>query len=230
LSTDAANYPVSRWYLRPAAGRLAAWLAATRVRPVHLTVCGLLSAAAAAGVLIGWPQMTPLAAVLVLGWWFFDRADGQLARRQNTVSAWGAWLDGNVDELADVGLHVAVASVLAAQTEAAWPWWLLAAFLCGKYLLVYGLTMEEDANHGPSPNVGHVSNVPQPQRHVENAPHGWLRRAYHLPANADVRAHLLVLALTTGYLAVELALVAAYYNARWLARYVLVARRLGGTR
>jgi hypothetical protein len=51
-----------------------------------------------------------------------------------------------------------------------------------------------------------------------------------LPGNADVRVHLLVLALATGYLGVELALVAVYYNLRWLVRYALVARRLGGVR
>ncbi|HUT13303.1 MAG TPA: CDP-alcohol phosphatidyltransferase family protein [Thermoguttaceae bacterium] len=227
MSTDAANYPVSRWYLRPAAGRLAAWLTATRIRPVHLTACGLLSAAAAAVVLIGRPEMMPLAAVFVLGWWFFDRADGQLARRQNTVSAWGAWLDGNVDELADVGLHVAVGSVLAVQTAASWPWWLLVAFLGGKYLFVHGLTTEEHANGEEEP----VLCEPHPRPlFLSGKAAGWLRRLYHLPGNADVRAHLLVLALATGYLAAELALVAIYYNVRWLVRYVLVARRLGGTR
>jgi len=219
LSTDAADYPVSRWYLRPVAGRLAAWLAATRIRPVHLTACGLLSAAVAAAVLIGRPEMTPLAALLVLGWWFFDRADGQLARRQNTVSAWGTWLDGNVDELADVGLHMAVASALAVQAEAVWPWWLLVAFLGGKYLFVYGLTMEE---HAGSPHPQPLSRsrergvVCSPHPHafsrarergvvlgwpLSEKPAGWLRRAYHLPGNADVRAHLLVLALATGCLA-----------------------------
>ncbi|MFH1921079.1 MAG: hypothetical protein ABIP48_14515, partial [Planctomycetota bacterium] len=36
----ARGYPISRWYLRPAAGRLAAVLTPTRVRPVHLTVSG----------------------------------------------------------------------------------------------------------------------------------------------------------------------------------------------
>ena len=34
-------YPISRWYLLPIAERLASRLAATRVRPVHVTLTGL---------------------------------------------------------------------------------------------------------------------------------------------------------------------------------------------
>jgi phosphatidylglycerophosphate synthase len=177
-----------------------------------------LAAAAAVAVLAWRPEAAPIAAALVLGYWFFDRADGQLARRQQTVSAWGAWLDGNVDELVDVGLHVAVAAVAARQVAASWPWLLLAAFLAGKYLLMYGLSLEE---HAAGRAHQHA-----PQRGAT----GLLRRAYHLPGNADVRVHLLVLALATGLLAAELALVAAYYNLRWIVRYGLVARRLGGMR
>jgi phosphatidylglycerophosphate synthase len=233
---------------------LAAGLAATPVRPVHLTACGLAAAAGAGAVLVWRPQAMPLAALLVLVYWFFDRADGQLARRQQTVSAWGAWLDANVDELVDVALHVAIAAVLAAQIAAIWPWWLLAAFLAGKYLLIYGLAVEEHAvaetglsaekpspaggrrervagversePPGPLPSGGSLALAPgHPDTGRRRESTGWLRRAYHLPGNADVRAHLLVVALATGYLAVELAWVAAYYNLRWLLRYVLVARR-----
>ena len=80
---------------------------------------------------------------MVLAAWFFDRADGLLARRQQTASAWGAWLDANVDELVDVGLHVAVAAAAATLTGSALPWALLVAFLAGKYLLVCGLALEE---------------------------------------------------------------------------------------
>ena len=251
------SYPISRWYLRPAAAWLAVRLAPTPVRPVHLTACGLAAAAGAGAVLLWRPQATPLAALLVLVYWFFDRADGQLARRQESVSAWGAWLDANVDELVDVALHVATAAVIAARLAALWPWWLLAAFLAGKHLLMYGLTIEEHAaataerlsssnslervagvdghrrealvDEPPDPRISGGSLALDPG-HPSTAPGGWLRRAYHLPGNADVRAHLLVLALATGYLAVELAWVAVYYNLRWLLRYGLVARRLGGVR
>lgn len=214
------SYPVSRWYLRPAAARLAERLSPTSVRPVHLTYCGLVAAAGATATLIWQPGAMPLAAALVLAYWFFDRADGLLARRQQTVSAWGAWLDANVDELVDVALHAAAAAVVAARVAAPWPWGLLVAFLAGKYLLMYGLATEEHAARGDAVRGADKGCIPD----------SWIRRAYHLPGNADVRVHLLVLALATGYLAVELAWVAVYYNLRWLVRYGLVARRLGGVR
>ncbi len=225
------SYPISRWYLRPAAGWLAARLAPTAVRPVHLTACGLTAAAGATGLLAWRPGAAPLAALLVLAYWFFDRADGLLARRQGTVSAWGAWLDGNVDELVDVVLHVAAAAVVAAQLSAPWPWWLLIALLAGKYLLMYGLALEEHQERGRSAFSRTVVPAREsPAGEKVECSLSWLRRAYHLPGNADVRVHLLVLALATGYLAAELALVAVYYNLRWLVRYALVARRLGGVR
>ncbi len=230
----AGRYPVARWYLRPAAERLANVLAPTRVRPVHLTVCGLLAASVAAVVILQMPEAMPLAAALVLLYWFFDRADGLLARRQQTATPWGAWLDGNVDELVDLGLHVAVAAALSAQTAAAWPWWLLIAFLAGKYLLMYGLMLEEGQVRGE----GRRTRVQGSGFRVQDSgvqkdtcgTDTLLRRLYHLPGNADVRVHLLVVALLSGWLAAELVLVAVYYNLRWMVRYALVARRLGGTR
>ena len=186
-----------------------------------MTVCGLLTAAVAAAVLVLRPDAAPVAAAMVLAAWFFDRADGLLARRQQTASAWGAWLDANVDELVDVGLQIAVAAAAATLTGSALPWVLLVAFLVGKYLLVCSLALEE---HGCASAGSDRATARRP------ASGGWLRRAYHLPGNADVRVHLLVLALVTGWLTAELALVAAYYNLRWIVRYVLVFRRLGGRR
>jgi len=210
------RYPIARWYLRPAAAWLAARLARSPVRPVHMTLLGLAAAVAAAAVLLWRPQAGLCSAALVLLWCFCDRADGLLARRQRTASPYGAWLDANVDELADLGLHVAVAAALAARAGAGWPWLLLATFLAGKYLTMYGLHLDEA--------VSVTKTGTDPRRTA------WLRTLYHLPGNADVRAHLLVLALATGYLTAELAFVAAYYNLRWLVRHALVARRLGGSR
>jgi len=228
----AAAYPLARWYLRPAAAVLAQLLAATPVRPTHLTACGLAAAAVAAALVLGSPAYWPAAGVLVLVYWFFDRADGQLARLQGTPSPLGAWLDANVDELADLGLHTALAFAAAEATATRLPLLLLIAFLAGKYLLMYGLNLEQ--------NAGRLSATAQ--RHALAAlrapTEGWSRErggilrlahyAYHLPANADIRVHLLALALVSGCLTAELAFVAAYYNVRWLARYVLVARRLRG--
>lgn len=213
-----ARYPLSQWYLRPAAGWLASALVATPVRPNWLSAAGLLASGAAAAVLLWQPELAPLAALLVLGAWFFDRADGQLARLQGTTSRLGAWLDANFDELQDLGLHVAIAAAASRQWSAQWPWALLVAFLAGKYLLMYGLAAEEGLC-AATPSAGPAA-----------ARRGRLASLYHLPGNADVRVHVLVVALAFNQLAAELALVALYYNFRWLARYALVARRWGGVR
>ena len=187
-------------------------------------------------VLLWRPGLGPVAAALVLAAWLFDRADGQLARRQKTVSRWGAWLDANVDELVDVALHVALAAAAASQTASRGPWLLVVAFLAGKYLFKHGLAEEEQVGS----RLAGVEGSESPESAVSGVAslhHGHasdsrvvrlLRAAYHLPGNADVRVHLLAAALVTGWFSVELAVVAAYYNLRWIARYVLVARRLGG--
>jgi phosphatidylglycerophosphate synthase len=201
---------------------LADRLAPTRIRPNGLTLCGLAAALAAAAVLGMRCQAAPWAGGLVLLAWFFDRADGQLARRQGSASALGAWLDANVDELADLGLHAAVAMAAAAHWASSWPWALLIAFYAGKYLLMYGLNSEAHFAGEQPPGGRHAAD--------ENSARGACRWLYHLPASADVRIHLLIAALCTGYLATELAFVAVYYNLRWIVRYALVARRLGGVR
>ncbi|MEN6493402.1 MAG: CDP-alcohol phosphatidyltransferase family protein, partial [Thermoguttaceae bacterium] len=216
-------YPISRWYIRPLAARVAATLVPTRIRPVHLTICGLLIGLAACGLLVWQPTWTPLAATLVLAAWFCDRTDGQLARKQHTVTAFGAWLDGNVDELLDVAWHVAAAAVLAGQTQATWPWLLVLAFVAGKYLFMQSLATEE--HFGPK-EPEKVETVSEERSTLARL----LRTLWHLPGNADVRIHLLIAALATGFLAPELWLLAVYYNLRWIVRYGLVARRLGGCR
>ena len=213
------RYPFSRWYLRPAAELLAIVLTPTRVRPTHLTLCGLAAGLSAAGALLVGPVAWPFAAVLVLLWWFLDRTDGQLARRQGTVTRLGAWLDANVDELIDLAVHVALCAALVRQTGWTATWALLIAFLGGKYLFMYGLALEEPLSE---------TDDARPSSRNSSLAIRWLRGAYHFPANADVRVHFLAACLLSGWLIVELAVVAVYYNLRWIARYVLVARRLGG--
>jgi hypothetical protein len=217
-------------------------LAPTRVRPVHVTLCGLLLSLAAAATLAARPALAPLAAGLVLAGWFCDRLDGLLARRQGTVTRWGGWLDGNVDELADLALQSAAACAAARGLASSLPWFLLGAFLAGKYLFVYGLNLEEHLGRSRPPggtSTQHETSTPDgipPQRvglpgsKPRPAGGACLRTLWHLPGNADVRLHLLILALLSGWLTVELAVVAVYYNLRWIAGYVLVARRLGGER
>lgn len=221
----ALNYPLSRWYLRPAAGWFAAALARRGVSPHWLTAGNLLCALTAAAILVGQPQAAALAALMVLGAWFCDRTDGQLARCRAAATPLGAWLDANVDELTDLVLHTAVAAAAAAGSGSVWPWRLLVAFLMGKYLLMYGLMTEESRE--PKAESG-IESPAAARRSVFGVP--LLQRLYHLPGNADIRVHVLVAALLTGWLTAELACVAVYYNLRWIARYVLVARRLGGAR
>ena len=82
---------------------------------------------------------------------------------------------------------------------------------------MYGLHAQSDA---PTQDVSSVRHNPRPS--------GWLQRLYHLPANSDVRMHLLIVAVATGLLVEELAAVACYYNLRWPVRYILVAKRMSG--
>lgn len=217
----AANYPLSRWWLRPAAGWLAARLSGTRVRPWHLTLCGLITACIAAAVIAHSATGSVLAAGLVLLVWFFDRADGQLARRQRTVSARGGWLDANLDELIDVCLQATVACAVWQATGSALPIALLAVFLAGKHLLMHGLATEEHFH--PPLSLGDRSGEGPARRRTSI-----VQRLYHAPANADVRVYLLAACLAGGWLTAELAIVAAYYGVRGLARFALVCRRLPG--
>lgn len=206
-----ADYPLSRWYLRPLAQSVAARLAPTRLRPVHVTVLGAaLALTSAAWLAVAGPSMA--CALVVLAAWSCDRTDGALARRQRRASPRGAWLDANLDELADVAWHVAAGAWLARTTP--WGWPLAVAFLSAKYLFFYGL--QEPQSTAPTA---------EPQRESPPPDSLW-RTLYHLPGNADVRLHLFAAAVALGWLGPELALVAAYYHLRGLARYALVWRRL----
>lgn len=225
------RHPISRWYLMPLARVVVTALTLSpltrsRIRPTHITLAGLVFAAMAAAVLLWRPDLAAIAAVFVLAAWFCDRVDGMLARRQATDSAWGAWLDANVDELVDLGLQTALAAAASQLTGSQWPWLLLAAFLAGKYLFAFGLS-SEPSRPGRGPAVAPA--ICQSHCRVATRP-ALLRRLYHLPGNADVRVHFLVVMLLCGWFTAELAVVAVYYNLRWMVRYPLAARRLGGGR
>lgn len=217
----AAGYPISRFCWRPLAGWLAGKLAATRVRPRLVTVAGLAATALAA--VLG--ALGPAAGASLLAWaalmwilaWFCDRLDGQLARRQGLASKGGAWLDANIDELGDVALRGALAWGAARAAEAVWPWHLFAAYLAAKYLFMHGLQMEELLRR----NNKRKTPASSPPARLD-----WKSRLYHLPANADVRAHLLAAAMLLGAPMVELGFFAAYYGLRGAWRFVLAPRRL----
>ncbi|MBL9125948.1 MAG: CDP-alcohol phosphatidyltransferase family protein [Planctomycetaceae bacterium] len=218
---SASDYPLSRYCLKPLAASVAGALRESCIRPGHVTLLGALCQGGAALVLVTGMAPPFVAALWVLAAWFCDRLDGELARRQGTASNWGAWLDANLDELGDIGIHAAVAAAASMAVGAGWPWGLFLAFVAGKHLFMYGLASEERLPGRPAIAAASASAGPP----------GGLRALYHLPANADVRVHALMLALATNCLALELAAAALYYNLRWIVRYVLVARRLReGTR
>lgn len=224
MVATAVRHPISRWYLLPtaraAAAALSQWtVTRAKLRPAHITLAGLCFSLLAAAILLRLPHAAPAAAFCVLAAWFCDRVDGLYARLTGQATAWGAWLDANVDELSDVGLQAAVAAAAAAAAASQLPWLCFAGFLAGKYLFVFSLRCDETIEEKQE-NSLHKKTAP--------APPGLWRRLYHLPGDADVRVHLLIFALLTGYLTTELALLAAYYNLRWIARYPLAARRLGG--
>ena len=199
-----ARHPVSRWYVCPWACRLAERLAGTSVRPKHVTLVGLVCGLAAALAVACDSAAAPLAALLVWASWFCDRVDGPLARRQQTASPRGAWFDAQSDELLDLAQQAALGVALARQGAGLAAGSALVAFLVGKYLLMHGL-----AGDPPASGAG-AESTSEP---------GWLRRLYHLPGNADVRVHLLLAALVTGWLLPELMAVACYYNVRWIVRF-----------
>jgi hypothetical protein len=181
-----------------------------------VTAVGFVAAIAAAACLWFAPELRLLAAGFIALAWLCDRTDGALARLQHSATPLGAWIDANVDECVDLGLHVVTAAAAARSTETAWPWACLIGFLVGKYLLMHGLASHDD-----------VAESLSPAKHAQRRnPRSVVRRLYHLPGNADVRLHLLLAAVATGWLTCELAIVAVYYNLRWLARYGLLARRL----
>lgn len=216
-SRRASRYPAARWYLRPLCERVALALQHSNVAPWQITCAGLAFAVAAAAKMLVEGAAGPAVALLILVAYFFDRLDGPLARLKKCASPFGAWLDANVDEAVDLGLHACTAAVAAWQWNSSWPWTFLVGFLIGKYLLMYGLHVQSDA---PTQDVSSVRHNPRPS--------GWLQRLYHLPANSDVRMHLLIVAVATGLLVEELAAVACYYNLRWPVRYILVAKRMSG--
>ena len=219
--TRVLAYPISRWYVIPITYRIASCMKRTSIRPNHLTILGALFGISAVVVLLAEPNAGWAAALLILTAWFLDRTDGTLARLQHTASPFGAWLDANVDEFNDVAWHTATAYAAASATGSQIPWFLLIAFLAGKYLFMNGLAEERAL----SPADGCETD-----KTLDTSVTHWIRTAYHLPGNADVRLHTLVVGLLLGMPIVELALVAVYYNFRWIVRFGLTARRLEGYR
>ncbi len=196
--------PIGRfWAARPAL-TLAQALAPTAIRPNHVTLAaGASMLAGASLVAFGRTtyagQVAPAIAIalaLVL-----DTSDGHLARLQGTASAFGRWLDSNLDELGDMALHAAIAWSAYARSGRAG--WLLVgmAYAAAKYLFVFGST-----SAAPAPTGGIA--VPTAERP------GLVRRLAHLVGHADIRLHLWIILAAIGRLEWALGAYAAYFLAR----------------
>jgi CDP-diacylglycerol--glycerol-3-phosphate 3-phosphatidyltransferase len=90
----------SRWLL----DRIVGSLAATGVNPNILTFFGLLVNFWAAAMFATGRFRT--AAIVIFFAGFLDMLDGQVARRQNRVTAFGAFYDSTLDRLADMALYM----------------------------------------------------------------------------------------------------------------------------
>ncbi len=196
------RHPISRWYLPPLVEPLVRWLTPTAVRPQHVTSLGLIAALLAAVAMIVTHSVSWWSIALVWFAWLCDRTDGPLARRQLTATARGARFDAATDEIVDLGLHGAVAAVAAAQTNSALPWLTFATFVVSKRLFAQLTT------HDAPTSAAHSAL---------RTPHSaLLRTLYNLPGNTDIRLHLLLAALITGWLVPELLIIAGYYTLRWV--------------
>jgi len=90
----------SRWLL----DRIVGSLAATGVNPNILTFFGLLVNFWAAAMFA--TGRFRAAAIIIFLAGFLDMLDGQVARRQNRVTAFGAFYDSTLDRLADMALYM----------------------------------------------------------------------------------------------------------------------------
>ena len=90
----------SRWLL----DRIVSALAATGINPNLLTLLGLLVNFGAAACFAVGKFRTGAIVIFIAG--FLDMLDGQVARRQNRVTAFGAFYDSTLDRYADMALYM----------------------------------------------------------------------------------------------------------------------------
>ena len=205
--------PLGRyWAYRPAT-RLAEALKQTPVRPNHVTLlASTFFLAGALGVALGTDLAVRIAAAAALATaLILDTADGRLARLQGTSSDFGRMLDGWLDEVGDMALHLAAGwSAFRATGAVAW---LLAAFVyaSGKYLF-FAATRECETPADKCEESTSIAGVSPLRSLVRNLGH------------ADIRWHGWIVAAACGWMRWELAAFAVYYPLRALA--VVVRRGL----
>ncbi len=92
----------SRWLLDKIVGALAA----TGINPNFLTFFGLVVNFWAAAMFATGRFRTAAAIIFFAG--FLDMLDGQVARRQNRVTAFGAFYDSTLDRYSDMALYMGI--------------------------------------------------------------------------------------------------------------------------
>lgn len=201
--------PLGHYWARGPARWLGRRLAPTRVRPNAVTLSAFALLVGAAGLVAwgpsSWPCRLATAAGLALAL-VLDTADGHLARLQGTASPFGRWLDGWLDEVADMVLHAAIA--WSAHVRAGSVVWLLLGMLyaAGKFVFVAATTGPEAGDDG-----GPGTPVPAP------ASSGRAAALVRLAGHADVRWHLWIVLAAFGRLDAALAAYAVYFPVRALA-------------
>lgn len=111
-----------RWVNRPLGGRAAAIAAGWGWTPNGVTAVSAILGAVGIGILVGVPAAwaPPVAALLLLGGYILDSADGQLARILGKGGPAGEWLDHVVDGIRAPLVHIAIAVSLARTGAPAW--------------------------------------------------------------------------------------------------------------
>ena len=198
--------PLGRYWAFVPARSLAERLVPTWVRPNMVTGASALVFLVGAAM-VAWGGSTlptcciagfALAFALVL-----DTADGHLARLQGTASAFGRWLDANLDELNDMALHAAIA--WACFVRDSWTGWLVIGMIyaMGKYLFMIG----HEADTAPKPLGLNLATSVHP-----------LKQAVRLAGHADIRWHLWIVLALLGRLEIALVAYMVYFPARAVAR------------
>lgn len=101
----------ARRAVRGSLGPVVSLLDRMGVKPDHVTWAGLLITIAG-GVLMGMGHFRLGALVAIVGS-LMDSLDGSLARAQNAVTRWGAFLDSTTDRIADAALFLGIAAFYA---------------------------------------------------------------------------------------------------------------------
>ena len=224
LTRRISYQPLGKYWAFPLARSLAERLCPTSVTPNAVTVAsGTLMLWAAALIAVdpsGWVCQATVGSSLALAL-VLDTADGRLARLQGTSSAFGRWLDQVMDELADMGLHAAIA--WAAFCRDGQPIWLLIGIIYayGKYIFMIQSLLGDELE-GPKSNPAILLGASG--RGAESSRSGKgldrLTGLVRLTGHADVRWHLWIVLAFAGRLDVALAAYAAYFPARAFAGVV----------